>query len=157
MGGAENAENIVIVGFGWVGQANALALTRMGHAVFYYDIAPPVLRYSGKYPELYAKVIPLRNVLEKDGKSTWYIVAVGDRVRDDGSQDLTLIKKALDSLEPARGRVILRSTVLPQNLKSLEFDFYVPEFLHERHAVGECLNPHYFVLGSKNNLLKVRK
>ncbi|OGF64209.1 hypothetical protein A2661_00495 [Candidatus Giovannonibacteria bacterium RIFCSPHIGHO2_01_FULL_45_24] len=140
-------EIIVIIGYGWVGQANALALTRMGYPVFYYDIAPPVLRYGDKYQNLYAEIAPLQKVLEKDGQNTWYIVAVGDTVREDGSQDVTLIKKSLDSLKPARGRVVLRSTVLPQNLKALDFDFYVPEFLHERHAVEECLNPHYFVLG----------
>ena len=142
-------ETIVIVGFGWVGQANALALTRIGYPVFYYDIAPPVLRYVEKYKNLYEKIKPLGGVLEKDGKNTWYIVSVGDRVLEDGAQDISLIKQALEDLKPARGRVVLRSTVLPQNLKELDFDFYVPEFLHERHAVEECLNPHYFVLGRK--------
>ena len=143
-------ETIVIVGFGWVGQANALALTRIGYPVFYYDIAPPVLRYVEKYKNLYEKIKPLGGVLEKDGKNTWYIVSVGDRVLEDGAQDISLIKQALEDLKPARGRVVLRSTVLPQNLKELDFDFYVPEFLHERHAVEECLNPHYFVLGRKD-------
>ena len=151
MSGTKNMEKIVVVGFGWVGQANALALARMGYQVFYYDIAPPVLRFSDKHSELYAKISSLHNVLEKDGQNTWYIVSVGDRAMEDGSQDITLIKKALESLKPAQGGVILRSTVLPQNLKSLDFDFYVPEFLHERHAVEECLNPHYFVLGRKQS------
>ncbi|QQG42882.1 MAG: methyltransferase domain-containing protein [Candidatus Giovannonibacteria bacterium] len=145
-------ETIVIVGYGWVGQANALALTRMGHEVFYYDIAPPVLRYADKHAELYERIKPLGEVLEKDGENTWYIVAVGDRVLEDGSQDITLIKKTLDALKPARGRIILRSTVLSQNLEKLNFDFYVPEFLHERHAVEECLNPYYFVLGKRGNI-----
>ena len=53
-------EKIVVVGFGWVGQANALALARMGYQVFYYDIAPPVLRFSDKHSELYAKISPLK-------------------------------------------------------------------------------------------------
>jgi phosphoglycerate dehydrogenase-like enzyme len=35
-------EKIVIVGFGWVGQANALALVQMGYQVFYYDVLPPL-------------------------------------------------------------------------------------------------------------------
>ncbi len=145
-------ETIVIIGYGWVGQANALALTRMGYLVFYYDIAPPVLRYEAKYKNLYEKIKPFGSVLEKNGENTWYIVSVGDRVLEDGAQDITLIKKALESLKPARGRVILRSTVLPQNLKALNFDFYFPEFLHELHAVEECLDPFYFILGRRNNL-----
>src|SRR3990167_1521050 len=150
MSGTENMENIVVVGFGWVGQANALALRRMGYPVFYYDIVPPVLRYAKDNAGLYGEISPLQNILERDSQNTWYIVSIGDRVKEDGTQDITLIKKALESLKPARSRVILRSTVLPQNLKALDFDFYVPEFLHERHAVEECLNPHYFVLGRKD-------
>src|SRR3989344_1223824 len=147
-------EKIVVVGYGWVGQANALALTHIGYAVFYYDIAPPVLRYADKYSEIYQKIKPLGDILECDGPETWYIVAVGDRVGADGSQDISLIKKALESLKTAKGKVILRSTVVPQRLGALRFDFYVPEFLHEIHAVEECLNPFYFVLGKKNPALR---
>ena len=51
-----NKEKIVIVGYGWVGQANALSLAQMGYQVFYYDVTPPVYRYAGKYSELYKKV-----------------------------------------------------------------------------------------------------
>lgn len=143
-------ETIVIVGFGWVGQANALALTRMDYPVFYYDIAPPVLRYANKYAGAYAKVGPLGHILEKDGERTWYIVAVGDRAEENGEQDLSLIKSALGSLKSAKGGVVLRSTVLPQRLVGLNFDIYLPEFLHEVHAVEECLNPFYFVFGRRS-------
>src|SRR3989338_6848788 len=118
MSGTENMENIVVVGFGWVGQANALALRRMGYPVFYYDIVPPVLRYAKDNAGLYGEISPLQNILERDSQNTWYIVSIGDRVKEDGTQDITLIKKALESLKPARSRVILRSTVLPQNLKA---------------------------------------
>jgi len=144
-------EKIVVLGFGWVGQANALALTEMGYPVFYYDIAPPIHHYnSGQYSDLYKKIIPLSNLLEEDGENTWYIVCVGDRVKDDGEQDLSLIKKVLESLEKSMGSVILRSTVLPQHLKNLKFDFYVPEFLHEKYAIEESLHPFYFVIGRRN-------
>ena len=142
-------EKIVIVGYGWVGQANALALTQMGYPVFYYDIVPPVYKYES---EFYGKVKALPELLEEDGENTWYIVSVGDRVKD-GEQDISLIKKALDNLSSAKGKVVLRSTVLPQSLKSLPFDFYVPEFLHEKHAMEECLHPFYFVIGRKNKKL----
>ncbi len=146
----ENKEKIVIVGYGWVGQANALALTQMGYPVFYYDIAPPVHKYEKEYSDLYKKVQALSKPLEEDGKNTWYIVSVGDRVKEDGKQDISLIKNALDGLKPAKGKVILRSTVLPQSLKNLNFDLYIPEFLHEKYAVEECLNPFYFVVGRRN-------
>ena len=42
-------ETIVIVGFGWVGQANALALTHVGYEVFYFDVGKPTLKYADKY------------------------------------------------------------------------------------------------------------
>lgn len=148
-----NQEKIVIIGYGWVGQANALALTRLGYPVSYYDITPPVHRYAENYKDLYKQVKSLSQPLEKDSDNTWYIVCVGDGVNPDGKQDLSLITKALSGLKSAKGKVILRSTVLPQSLKDLPFDFYVPEFLHEKQAVEECLNPFYFVVGQRNKLV----
>lgn len=150
----DNKEKIVIVGYGWVGQANALSLFQMGYPVFYYDITPPVCRYAERYENFYQQVRSLGSLLEKDSKDTWYVVCVGDRVQPDGIQDLSLIKKALAGLKEAKGGVILRSTVLPKHLASLNFNFYVPEFLHEKHAVEECLNPFYFVLGRRDEVRK---
>ena len=34
-----------------------------------------------------------------------------------------------------KGKIIIRSTILPNLLVTLQFDFYVPEFLHEIRAV----------------------
>ncbi len=147
-----NKEIIVIVGFGWVGQANALALTQMGYEVFYFDPGTPDHKYADKYADLYSKVGRLSSVLEKDGPDTWYIVSVGDRVSPEGDQDISLIQKALDSLKNARGGVVLRSTILPQKLAGLSFDYYVPEFLHEKKAVEECILPAYFIVGSRSGV-----
>ncbi|MBI2020930.1 methyltransferase domain-containing protein [Candidatus Giovannonibacteria bacterium] len=144
---------MVVVGFGWVGQANAIALTKMGEEVYYYDVVPPVFRYV-EFEDLYKKIQPLASPLEKDSVDTSYIVCVGDKVSEEGAQDLSLIKKALDSLKETKGKIILRSTVLPQSLRELNFHFYLPEFLHEKHAVEECLNPQFFVLGAKTMLQK---
>ncbi|MDO8667855.1 MAG: class I SAM-dependent methyltransferase [bacterium] len=146
----EKSEKIVVVGFGWVGQANALALSRMGFEVFYYDIFTPKHHYSEKYQALYEKIKPLETPLQIDGLNTWYIVCIGDRVSEDGHQDISLIEKALISLRPAKGQVVLRSTVLPKYLKQLSFNIYLPEFLHEINAVEECLNPFIFVIGERN-------
>jgi UDP-glucose 6-dehydrogenase len=144
-----NKETVVIVGFGWVGQANALALTHADYEVFYFDVGKPTLKYADKYEHLYNKVKPLSSVLEKDSVHTWYIVSVGDRVLPDGEQDISLIKKALESLKNAKGGIVLRSTILPEHLKDLHFDYYVPEFLHEKKAVEESIYPQYFILGKK--------
>jgi UDP-glucose 6-dehydrogenase len=143
-------ETVVVVGFGWVGQANALALSRAGYDVSYFDPGTPSLKYEDNYKTTYSGIKRLKSVLEKDGPHTWYMVCVGDRVLPNGEQDISLIKKALDSLHGAIGGVILRSTIIPGHLASLNFDFYVPEFLHEKKAVEECMNPHYFILGKRN-------
>jgi UDP-glucose 6-dehydrogenase len=142
-------EQIVIVGYGWVGQANALALKKMGHAVSYYDVATPVKNYPTDEP-VYQHVQPIGSVLELDSDHTWYIVCVGDKVLPDGTQDISAIERALESLKSAKGKVILRSTVLPRLLARLSFDCYMPEFLHEKNGVEECLWPYYFVLGNRN-------
>ncbi len=140
---------IVVVGFGWVGQANALSLARMGYEVGFYDVITPKFHYSDKYYELYEKITVLKSLLEFDAPTTHYIVCVGDRVAEDGTQDITFIEKALEQLTSAQGKVILRSTILPTSLAKLPFHYYVPEFLHEIRAVEECLNPYYFVIGSR--------
>src|SRR3989344_166956 len=143
-------EKIVIVGFGWVGQANALALSIMGYDISYFDVGKPAPHYVPKYQDTYNLIKPLDNVLAFDSENTWYIVCVGDRVSEDGVQDISLIHKALQSLKGTKGRVILRSTIIPRKLSPLKFDFYVPEFLHEKFAVEECINPFYFVVGKRS-------
>ena len=143
---------IVIVGYGWVGQANALALSHTGYQVYYYDVGEPKLHYADRYQDSYDTITPLSSVLEKDGHDTCYLVCVGDRVSPEGEQDIEAIKKALESLHDAKGTVILRSTVLPASLASLRFDYYVPEFLHEKKAVEECMAPQYFIVGSRNTM-----
>jgi nucleotide sugar dehydrogenase len=141
-------EKYIIIGFGWVGQANALALSRAGFDVSYFDPVEQPHHYT-EYASAYDSVQKLRAPLAQDSTTTWYIVCVGDRVSEDGVQDILSIEKALDSLKDAKGGVILRSTILPDSLERLRFDFYVPEFLHEKKAVEECANPHFFVVGSK--------
>ena len=145
----DGPEKIVIVGFGWVGQANALALAADGFDVSFFDTGIPKRHYAQKFNRLYGSLHQLENILEIDSDRTVYVVSVGDRVSEEGVQDISLIKKALDALRGARGTVVLRATVLPQRLSELKFDFYVPEFLHELKAVEECIKPHFFVVGSR--------
>src|SRR3990167_8248312 len=120
--GSDQSEKIVVIGFGWVGQANALALAKMGFRVFYYDIVTPAYHYADEYKDLYEKIPGLKNVLEMDDENTWYLICVGDRTRTDGTQDISLIEKVLLSLAGASGKIVIRSTVLPQNLGGLKFD-----------------------------------
>lgn len=147
MSGDGKLEKYVVVGFGWVGQANAIALKLMGHDVSIFDPATPPRHYE-KYASVYESIPRLSEVNGNDGEHTWYIVCVGDRVSEAGEQDISNIKSALSSLAGLKGKVILRSTVLPDLLKDLPFDYYLPEFLHEVKAVEECIEPYFFVIGS---------
>ena len=92
-------EKIVVVGFGWVGQANAIALVDMGYDVAYFDPGEPNHHYKGEYPGHYDRLSRLDSVLAADSENTCYVVAVGDRVSDKGEQDVNLIRAALDSLK----------------------------------------------------------
>ena len=145
-----NKEKIVIVGFGWVGQANALALVKMGYPVFYYDIAQKIEPLYQGYVVEYARIKRLGAVSDEDGENACYVVCVKDGLTEDNRQDISALTRAVGSLANLSGKVVLRSTVLPQHLKTLRFDYYVPEFLHEKYAVEECLTPPHFVIGGKN-------
>jgi len=101
-------EKTVVVGFGWVGQANALALARMGFEVAYFDVVTPPHHYTDRYGLLYEKIKPLGSLLEIDGPNTWYVVCIGDRVSEEGVQDISLIEKVLESLKTSRGKIVLR-------------------------------------------------
>ena len=68
----EMREKIVVVGFGWVGQANAIALVDMGYEVSYFDPASPKHHYEHIYPEHYDRIRQLSSVLEIDGENTCY-------------------------------------------------------------------------------------
>lgn len=142
-------EKVVIIGYGWVGQANALALALDGYEVSVYDPGNPSEYYT-EYASVYRKIHRLNKPLDIDSPNTVYVMCVGDKVSKEGDQDISIIKSALDSLKDARGIVVLRSTILPSYLRNLSFDIYLPEFLHEKAAVKECLNPQYIVVGKKD-------
>jgi len=144
-------ERVVIIGFGWVGQANALALMLDGYNVSVYDPATPIEHYS-EYKSSYNAIKHLKNPIDIDGSLTVYMVCVGDKVDEEGNQDISNIKKALEILKGAKGRIVLRSTILPSYLDNLNFDIYLPEFLHEKVAVKECLNPQFMVIGKKGEV-----
>lgn len=145
-------EKIVVVGYGWVGQANALALVKMGYMVGFYDTASELTFHYKDEHETYAKVHRVVDLKDIDGEDTYYIVCVGDIVSEERDQDISRIKSACDMLKSLKGKVVLRSTVLPQKLKELEFHFYLPEFLHEKNAVEECLTPYYYVIGTRGDI-----
>lgn len=143
---SKGGERFVIVGFGWVGQANAISLKLLGYDVAFYDPGTPPRHYT-EHAGVYDRLTRLSAATEWDSNNTWYIICVGDRVTEEGVQDISLIESALASLSGSAGGIILRSTIIPDSLAGLTFDYYVPEFLHEKKAVEESLNPYFFVVG----------
>jgi UDPglucose 6-dehydrogenase len=148
-------EKIVIVGYGWVGQANALAFVTMGYDVSYFDPSDVPQHYVAEYKTLYEKVKRLSSVTEVDSENTTYVICVGDKVSEEGVQDISLIESVLKSLENVKGTVVLRATIVPDTLERLTFDYYVPEFLHEKTAVVECIIPYFVVVGKKAGTKKI--
>jgi len=144
------SEQVVIVGFGWVGQANAIALHEMGYSVSSYDVQQPVRHYAAHRAAAYDRIAALPHPLAVDGDRTWYMVCVGDKDLPNGSQDIAEIEAALESLRGAAGKIILRSTILPDRLSKLVFDFYVPEFLHEKTAVQDAISPRLLAIGENS-------
>lgn len=122
----------------------------MGYPVFYYDRQIPPRHYNN-FDNYYDQVVKINHPLAEESENTWYLICVGDRVSPNGEQDIGFIKEALGLVKEAEGRVILRSTILPQLLSNLDFDYYLPEFLHEKRGVEECLRPYYFVIGIKKS------
>jgi GDP-mannose 6-dehydrogenase len=141
------SDKIVIVGYGRVGQANALALSIMGYSVFYYDAREPKRHYLTTHAAVYNRVTPITDIRTHDSARTIYIVCIGDNVSIDGEQDISEIKASLADLKSVQGQVILRSTILPDRLSKLSFHYYVPEFMREKRAVDDCLNPAWMVVG----------
>jgi len=138
---------IVIVGFGRVGQANAIALCMAGYSVCYHDIAEPDRHYLTRYAETYRRIPRIQHLYDQDSVDSSYIVCIGDKVSSDGEQDITDISSVLDDLKNTEGQVILRSTLLPDKLLMLPFDYYVPEFLRTRSAVEDSVSPSSVVIG----------
>lgn len=147
-------EKIVIVGYGWVGQANALAFVTMGYEVAYFDPNQTPQHYVSEYGALYSKVTRLNGLRDWDTEQTVYVICVGDKVNQEGVQDISLIESVLGSFKGVKGAVVLRATIVPDTLERLDFDYYVPEFLHEKTAVTECITPYFVVVGKKTGTKK---
>lgn len=139
----ENQEKVNIIGYGFVGQANAIGLRRLNYNVTAYDIREK----ENIYKEKEFNEIPLI-IGERLPDSGINIVCIADKVLEDGRQEIGHIAKILDRLN-GKGITILRTTMLPRLIVNLKFNFYWVEFLHERKAVEEFMNPEIVVVGRR--------
>jgi UDPglucose 6-dehydrogenase len=133
---------IGIVGFGFLGKA-------LAHG---FSLHADVLIYD-KYENYY-------NTLEEVvNNSDFIFVSVPTPMKEDGSQDISNIKDAIESIEKEskeRKIIVIRSTVLPgttrvfaEKYSNHDFIFF-PEFLTERSSKFDFINSSRLIFGGNN-------
>lgn len=84
-------------------------------------------------------------------------ICVPTPMGDDGTQDISILNLVIDNLKKLNFNcpLILKSTILPNVLEKMSTEIsnlvYNPEFLREKHANEDFINPNMIVIGSKNN------
>jgi GDP-mannose 6-dehydrogenase len=178
---------ISVFGLGYVGTVSAACLARDGHQVVGCDVdaAKLDLVRHGHSPivepgmhEVVARAVEsgrLRvtcDVAEAVTDSDLSFICVGTPARADGSQDLTAIRRLLESLgtalktTPHPHLIVVRSTVLPgttQNIvrpllemrsgkrAGVDFDVcFQPEFLREGASLQDYDAPPFTVIGAES-------
>ena len=136
---------IGIVGFGFVGGAVAHGFAQSAE-LFIYD----------KYDDSYNT---LKEVVDN---SDFIFICVPTPMKEDGSQDLSYLDDAIRSiswLSKGRKIVIIKSTVLPKTTRKYSEEFvnldfvFNPEFLTERTAKLDFINPSRIVLGGDESIV----
>jgi GDP-mannose 6-dehydrogenase len=178
---------ISVFGMGYVGAVSAACLARDGHTVIGVDVDPLKLELirSGRSPiveegiqELTKEVVQAGrlivtdNVAQAIADTELSFVCVGTPSSPNGSQDLSAIRRVMQSIGEAIGKksafhtVILRSTVQPGTIdeimtpilekasgKKADVDFgagFQPEFLREGTSIKDYDNPPFTVIGTKS-------
>jgi len=143
-------DKIIILGLGFVGQANAIALARMGFEIWAKDIREVENLYATKDFDKIHIFTDSKELPFTAADKVPAMVCVNAHNTASG-QDLNPAQRALaEARKVTQGLVILRTTIVPKHLKSLDFDLYLPEFLHERMALYEVQFPEILVLGYKD-------
>ena len=94
-------------------------------------------------------------------KPEFIFVCLPTPMSDDSSQDISIIEKAIKKIAKMKisSLVILKSTVLPDNIQKLSIlnkDFiYNPEFLREKHAKDDFINSSLIIFGGEKEKCKV--
>ena len=84
-------------------------------------------------------------------------ICVPTPMGDDGTQDISILNVVIDNLKKLNFNcpLILKSTILPNVLEKMSSEIsnlvFNPEFLREKHANEDFINPNMIVIGSKNN------
>ena len=138
-----NIMKIGIVGYGFVGKALANGLNDNVEVI---------------------KIDPKLNTSSKDLKEfnpNIIFVCVPTPMMDDGSQDITILENALNDLKnyDLRCAVVVKSTVLPDNIKNIGKIFpdfiYNPEFLREKNADEDFINSKLIIFGGGDSNIEL--
>ena len=180
--------NISVFGLGYVGCVSAACLAKLGHQVVGVDLNTKKIDMinSGKCPIVEKDLDIIIEEVVKDNrllatsdyfdaisKTDIAMICVGTPNEDNGSIDLTFIKRVSEQLGRALKTkqnyfvVVIRSTVLPGTIhnhiipilesesgKKTGVDFGVcmnPEFLREGTSVYDFYNPPKIVIGEYDN------
>lgn len=136
-------ENVMMIGYGVVGQATARV---MGVTKFY----DPAYRDSYHLDEL------------KEFNEPIYYICVPTPTKKNGEQDLTILEEMIDKLYQLDNHpiFIIRSTVSPGTTKRLQAFYpeanfiHFPEFLTERTAFEDTANPELFMFSCEDLVLR---
>lgn len=181
---------ISVVGSGYVGLVTGMGFVKLGNQVVFIDIdykkiqlinqaKPPIYEegLEGLMQEFKGKYYATKDYREAILNSDITFICVGTPSKEDGSIDLTYVKKAAEEIGKALREkegyhvVVVKSTVLPGTTEELvnpiieEYsgkkafeDFGIamnPEFLREGVALRDFLNPDRIVIGVQDD--KTRK
>jgi len=134
---------VAIIGYGFVGKALEFGI-KDNVEIFKVD------------PNLGTEVSDL-----VDFKPDICFICVPTPMNDDGSQDIGILQKVIDDLlsNSISSLIILKSTVLPDNVKKLKILIpslvLNPEFLRERHANEDFINTKLIVFGGPKESTKL--
>ena len=173
---------ICVIGSGYVGLITACGFAKLGHSVSCVDIDPKKVEminngeppiYENGLKELLSEVIgkslnATTNLADAVSSSEIIFLCVGTPSREDGSIDLSYIRKAfLDILSSSDSyaTIIVKSTVVPGTCDSLaalgkeksgksegkEYGLCMnPEFLREGKALEDFFSPDRIVIGAES-------
>jgi len=139
---------IMIIGHGFVGQAVDYGFT---HPKVEKMVIDP--KYGHTHPIHYDIFYP-KDLLDYN----MIFVCVPTSMADDGSVDTSILDKIVNRIVsdgPIACPVVIKSTVTPDWLKKLETDslysnfVYNPEFLTEKNANEQFVNPEFHLLGGR--------
>jgi UDP-glucose 6-dehydrogenase len=136
-------DKILIIGNGMVGGHTGKVLEFIGHKVYYFD----------KDPNRCTPIAYYLNDVMLDQFDEVFVCVPTPTPNEE--QDLTILWDTIDNIatQKYKGIVVLRSTIVPGTCKAIAKKYpklkliHMPEFLTEKNALYDSLNPDKIVIG----------